>query len=175
MVSFSEIDSECIRFLSQPKILKGIFMIRAIRNKLKKDVDLVFHCENFNQYYVTFDFKHAGRGNDEEVHPHRIPVELRRLVMRASRLPAISKLSTSPSSGPASGPGRDVLFGPRVERAVGLRCCGVEFVPNICCTLRERPPAPVQIASIEAIRFGQPLKEQCVASKYGCYHDLTRC
>ena len=58
--NFSEIDLECIRFLSQPKILKGIFMIRAIRNKLKKDVDLVFHCENFNQYYVTFDIQYSN-------------------------------------------------------------------------------------------------------------------
>lgn len=61
--NFSKIDSECIKFLSQPKILKGIFMVRAIRNKLKKNVDLVFHCENFNQYQVTLNIPYTDFEN----------------------------------------------------------------------------------------------------------------
>ena len=50
---YSHLNSPCIEYLSQPSIIRLFIAIRTIRNKMKKDLDLVFHCVNQKDLKIT--------------------------------------------------------------------------------------------------------------------------
>ena len=53
--NYLELNNSCINYLSQPSIVRGLIMIRTIRNKMKKDLDLTFHSKNQKELEITLE------------------------------------------------------------------------------------------------------------------------
>jgi len=52
--NYSKLDSRCLDILSQQKVIKGFILLREIRNKMKNNLDLTFHCMNRKDLELTF-------------------------------------------------------------------------------------------------------------------------
>lgn len=63
--NYSKLDSKCLEYLSNKGVIRGFITIRNIRNKMKKDLDLTFHCLNKNNLEITLelDVPHKLRDN----------------------------------------------------------------------------------------------------------------